>query len=489
MAIFGDHTEIKKYLLPMKRSIVVFLVLAFAVTTAVSQRSLKDIEGTWVGTLSIPAGDLRLVFHFEMTEADTIKGTLDSPDQGAMGIPMGRVSFEGDTLVARAPMIRGEYRGLPVGDTLLSGRLIQLGTSIDLDLKNEAAPVVDYKRPQTPEPPYPYKEEEVTFPNPVENFDLAGTLTLPEGEGPFPAVVLITGSGAQDRDESIFYHKPFHVIADYLTRNGIAVLRYDDRGTGKSKGRMNDATTMTLADDAEAAVTYLLQRQEIDHGKIGLAGHSEGGMIAPIVASRNSNIAFVVSLAGPGVRGAEIMLQQARDIYAASGMDEAEIEETVAVNSHLFRMAVEVPDQRQFARDAMAWYSSELDKKGLTAEERREKMATFTQGLASVNNPWMRYFIEADPAPFWSQVKCPVLALNGEKDLQVNHEQNLPAIKKAVKKGGNRKVKTVAMPGLNHLFQHSETGSPEEYIKIEETFAPEALEIMTSWIRKTMKMK
>jgi fermentation-respiration switch protein FrsA (DUF1100 family) len=473
----------------MKRSIVVFLVLAFAVTTVVSQRSLKDIEGTWVGTLSIPAGDLRLVFHFEMTEADTIKGTLDSPDQGAMGIPMGRVNFDGDTLVARAPMIRGEYRGLPVGDTLITGRLIQMGAVIDLNVKREAAPVVEFKRPQTPEPPYPYREEEVTFRNPVENFDLAGTLTLPQGEGPFPAVVLITGSGAQDRDETIFYHKPFHVIADHLTRNGIAVLRYDDRGIGKSKGRMNDATTMTLADDAEAAVTYLLQRPEIDHLKIGLAGHSEGGIIAPIVASRNGNIAFIVSLAGPGVRGSEILMRQARDIYTVSGMDEAEMEETLAVNSHLLKMAVEEPDQRQFAKDAMAWYGSELNKQGLSPDQRKEKMAEFTQGLVSVNNPWMRYFIEADPAPFWSQVKCPVLALNGEKDLQVNYEQNLPAIKKALKKGGNRKVKTVAMPGLNHLFQHAGTGSPEEYIKIEETFAPEALEIMTSWIRKTMKMK
>ena len=473
----------------MKRSIVILFVFAFAATTAVSQKALKDIEGTWVGTLHIPAGNLRLVFHFGMTAADTIRGTLDSPDQGAMDIPLGRVTFDGDTLIARAPMIRGEYRGLPLGDTLMKGRLIQLGASIDLNLRREAAPVVEYRRPQTPRPPYPYREEEVTFRNPVENFELAGTLTLPEGEGPFPAVVLITGSGAQDRDESIFYHKPFHVIADHLTRHGIAVLRYDDRGTGKSKGMMNNATTMTLADDAEAAVTYLLQRPEIDHAKTGLAGHSEGGLIAPIVASRNSNIAFIVSLAGPGVRGSEIMLQQARDIYAATGMEQAEIEETVAVNSHLFKMAVEEPDQRQFARDAMAWYSGELDKKGVGPEERKEKMAAFTQGLVSLNNPWMRYFIAADPAPFWSRVKCPVLALNGEKDLQVNHEQNLPAIKQALKKGGNRKVKTVLLPGLNHLFQHSETGSPEEYIKIEETFAPEALEIMTSWIRKTMRMR
>ena len=484
----GPHRKSKKPLF-MKRSIVILFVFVFAATAAVSQKALKDIEGTWVGTLHIPAGDLRLVFHFGMTAADTIRGTLDSPDQGAMDIPLGRVTFDGDTLVARAPMIRGEYRGLPLGDTLMKGRLIQMGAVMGLDLRREAAPVVTHNRPQTPEPPYPYRVEEVTFRNAVENFDLAGTLTLPEGEGPFPAVVLISGSGAQDRDESIFYHKPFHVIADHLTRNGIAVLRYDDRGIGKSGGRMNNATTLTLADDAEAAVTYLLQRPETDHEKTGLAGHSEGGLIGPIVASRNNNIAFVVSLAGPGVRGSEIMLQQARDIYAATGMEQAEIEETVAINSHLFKMAMEEPDQRQFARDAMAWYGGELDKKGVGPEERKEKMAAFTQGLVSLNNPWMRYFIEADPAPFWSQVKCPVLALNGEKDLQVSHEQNLPAIRQALKEGGNRRVKTVAMPGLNHLFQHSETGSPDEYIRIEETFAPEALDIITAWIRKTVKMK
>jgi len=472
----------------MKRSVFFLLLMAVCVGSAAGQRSLKDIEGTWSGILKTIAGDLNLVMHFTMTEADTIKATLDSPDQGALGIPCGRVTMEGDTLFADMPMIKGEYRGICIGDSLLRGTWSQLGRSYEMEMKRDAAPV-SYERPQEPRPPYPYREEEVIFHNAVEDFDLAGTLTLPDGDGPFPAVVLITGSGPEDRDETIFMHKPFLVIADYLTRNGIAVLRYDDRGVGKSKGRMNDATTMTLADDAEAAVTYLLQRQEINSDKIGLAGHSEGGMIAPIVASRNRNIAFIVSLAGPGVRGYDLLLQQARDILAAMGSSEQEIEETIATNSHLFKLAVDVQDQRQFAKDAMAWYGKELEKQGAGSEERKEKMTAFTQALVSVNNPWMRYFIDTDPSQFWSGVKCPVLALNGEKDLQVNYEMNLPAIKAAVKKGGNRKVKTVAMAGLNHLFQTADKGSPDEYVKIEETFSPAALDLITGWIKKTMKMK
>ncbi len=470
----------------MKRTTLLIGSFLIAVMALSAQDDAKKLEGSWSGVLKTLAGDLNLVLHFRTTEADTIRATLDSPDQAAMDIPCGRVTIGNDTVTVDIPMIRGNYRGGLSGDSLITGRWTQLGRAYDLIMRKGAKPVV-YSRPQEPKPPYPYAEEEVTFMNQVENFSLAGTLTLPLGEGPFPAVVLISGSGQQDRDETIFMHKPFKVLADHLTRNGIAVLRYDDRGVGKSKGRTNDATSLTFADDAEAAVNYLLQRPEIDGRKIGLAGHSEGGLIAPIVASRNKTIAFIVSLAGPGVRGYEILLKQARDIMAATGSTQAEIDETVANNSQLFRMVVAEPDLRKFAKEAMEWYGKELDSKGPGPEERKEKMSEFTQGLISVNNPWMRYFIDADPAQFWSGVECPVLALNGGKDLQVNHEMNLPAIKAAVRKGGNRQVKTVMLPGLNHLFQTAEKGSPDEYVRIEETFSPAAMELMTSWIKKTVK--
>lgn len=457
----------------------------FAVTLS-GQHTFSDIEGTWSGKIRTPAGELQMVLHFSMTEADTIRGVADAPDQGVKDIPCGRVTLNEDTLFVDIPMTKGSFRGGFSGDTAIVGVWSQLGGRYDLTLRKGAKPVV-HNRPQEPKPPFPYREEEVTFMNPAENFSLAGTLTLPEGEGPFPAVVLITGSGQQDRNETIFLHKPFLVLADHLTRNGIAVLRYDDRGVGKSKGKTNDATSLSFAGDAEAAVNYLLQRPEINKKKIGLAGHSEGGLIAPIVASRNSNIAFIVSLAGPGVKGHDIMIRQAEDILKASGTPQSDIDETLAVNGHLFRMVSEEPDQRKFVKDAMEWYGKELDSKGVSPEERKEKMAAFTQGLISVNNPWMRYFIATDPAQFWSKVKCPVLALNGEKDLQVSHEINLPAIKAALRSGGNRKVKTVMLPGLNHLFQTSEKGSPDEYIKIEETFSPDAMGVMTSWIKKTVK--
>jgi dienelactone hydrolase len=252
---------------------------------------------------------------------------------------------------------------------------------------------------------------------------------------------------------------------------------------------MMNATSMSLAGDAEAAVTYLLSRPEIDRKMIGLAGHSEGGLIAPIVASRNSNVAFIVSLAGPGVSGYDILIRQTRDIQTASGIPEKDIEETIKTNGRLFEMVMAEADQRKLAKTAMEWYNKELDGQGITPEERKTKMAQFTQGLLSVNSPWFRYFLAAEPAEYWSKVKVPVLALNGDKDLQVSAAVNLPAIKTSLKKAKNRKVTIKAIPGLNHLFQQCNTGSPSEYASIEETFSPEALQIITDWIKLTGNKK
>ncbi len=464
-------------------------LLAVTACIASGQVTMKDIEGSWSGKLKESGMDLRLVFNFTLTEADTIKATLDSPDQNAMGIPLGRVILQDDSLFVEAPMIRGRYSGKVSGDSLITGTWMQLGRNYSTDLRRGSVAPVTYNRPQEPQPPYPYREEEVSFRNTSENFGLAGTLTVPEGAGPFPAVVLITGSGQQDRDETLFHHKPFKVIADHLTRNGIAVLRYDDRGVGGSKGSLTGATSLSFAGDAEAAVTFLAGRPEIDPKKIGLAGHSEGGLIAPIVASRNSTIAFVISLAGPGVTGYDAIIQQNIDFFRVTGMPEADLEKQLHMLRNIFRFVMAGEDQRTVAKQAMEWYNKELDAKGVTPEERREQMSQFAQALVQTNNAWWKYFLSSDPAQFWSKVRCPVLALNGDKDIQVNHAQNLPAIKAAVKKGGNRKVKTVSLPGLNHLFQRAETGAVTEYATIEETFSPAALDLMTSWIRKTLKMK
>ncbi|MRR19016.1 alpha/beta fold hydrolase [bacterium] len=473
----------------MKRSGLLLLLFALIPGMATGQSSLKDIEGSWTGKLKESGIELRMVFNFVMTDADTIKATLDSPDQNATGIPLGRVTMTGDSLFVEAPMIRGRYLGKVSGDSLITGTWIQLGKNYTIGLRRGIAAPATYNRPQEPKPPYPYREEEVTFRNESEGFELAGTLTLPEGPGPFPAVVLITGSGQQDRDETVFHHKPFKVIADYLTRNGIAVLRYDDRGVGGSKGSLTAATSLSFAGDAEAALMFLAGRPEINPEKIGLAGHSEGGFIAPIVASRNSRAAFVISLAGPGVTGYDVLIQQNIDFFRVSGMSEEALADQLHMLRNLFGFVMAEEDQRAAAKKALEWYNKELDAKEVTAEERREKMSAFAQAIAQTNNPWMRYFLATDPAQFWDKVRCPVLALNGEKDIQVNHSQNLPAIMKAVRSGGNRKVKTVALPDLNHLFQHAETGAITEYQTIEETFSPEALDLITGWIRKTLKMK
>ncbi|MDZ7634503.1 MAG: alpha/beta fold hydrolase [Bacteroidales bacterium] len=473
----------------MKRSVLSLVLMALSVEMVTGQLSLRDIEGSWSGKLIESGMELRMVFNFVMTDADTIRATLDSPDQNATGIPMGRVTLAEDSLFVEAPMIRGRYAGKVSGDSLITGRWVQLGKNYTIDLRRGTVAPATFNRPQEPIPPYPYSEVEVTFRNETEGFELAGTLTLPVGPGPFPAVVLISGSGQQDRDETIFHHKPFKVIADYLTRNGIAVMRYDDRGVGGSKGNLTAATSLSFAGDAEAAVTFLAGRPEIDPGKIGLAGHSEGGLIAPIVASRNSSIAFVISLAGPGVTGFDAIIQQNIDHFRVSGMSEEALATQLNMLRNLFGFIMAEEDQRTAAKKAMEWYSHDLDAKNLTPEERREQMSAFTQAIVQTNNPWWKYFLSTDPARFWSSVKCPVLALNGEKDIQINQKQNLPAIKSAVKKGGNRKVKAVALPDLNHLFQHAETGAITEYASIEETFSPGALDLMTRWIRKTLKMK
>ncbi len=469
-----------------RKSIVPACLLLFITSLTIAQKSYKDVEGSWSGRLKSDGSELTLVMNFTLISADSVKLTFDSPEQGAFGLPGGKAKIAGDTLVAPAPTIYGQYKGAVINDTLIKGNWTQRGRSFPLDMTKLKEPV-KYLRPQEPKEPLPYRNEEVTFRNAVGNFDLAGTLTLPEGNGPFTAIVLISGSGAQDRNETIMNHKPFLVLADYLTRKGIAVLRYDDRGVGKSKGNMTNATTLTLADDAEAAVEYLLTRPEIDSKHIGLAGHSEGGMIAPIVASRNNNIAFIVSLAGTGVSGDNLIIKQNKDILRAEGLPEKEIEHKAQYLDKIFQIVRAESDQKKVVKDALDWYNRELDSKNITAEERKTRMSEFTQALISVNSPWFKYFVSTDPAQFWSKVKCPVLALNGEKDLQVNYEQNLPAIKAALKKGGNRKVRTVSLPSLNHLFQHCTTGSPKEYATIEETFSPGAMEIITEWVIKTSK--
>lgn len=424
---------------------------------------------------------MRVVFNLSVVEKDSLVATLDSPDQGAKNIKLGPVTFTGETIKISAGAMLAEYNGTIKNDTLIEGTWKQAGTSNVLNLvKLKAAFALN--RPQEPKPPFPYTSEDVTFANNKFNINLAGTLTIPAGKGPFPAVILITGSGAQNRNEEIMGHKPFMVIADYLSRNGIAVLRYDDRGVWKSQGDYATATSFDLATDAEAALNYLKNDSRINKKVLGLMGHSEGGLIAPIVVSANPDVSFIVSLAGPGVTGEQIIHRQSADISRASGVDEKQIEESVSINKKLFAVLKKESDNKKASEKMTALYKEILFKKKTSPEDIEKSLKQVQTSLNPSTLTWFRYFIMTDPALFWKKVKCPVLALNGEKDLQVAADENLPGIEKAVKSSGNNSVKTVKLPGLNHLFQHCKTGLPAEYGSIEETFSPEALKIITDWI-------
>jgi pimeloyl-ACP methyl ester carboxylesterase len=441
------------------------------------------LTGSWLGRISAGAVTLRVVFNLSLFEKDSLVATFDSPDQGAKNIKIGPVTLDGNILKIQAPLMLAEYIGTIKNDTLIDGTFKQAGNSLPLNLvKLKTAFVL--KRPQEPAPPFPYTTEDVTFINEKFNIRLAGTLTIPEGEGPFPAAILITGSGSQNRNEELFGHKPFLVIADYLTRNGIAVLRYDDRGVGGSKGSPLNSTTADFATDAEAAFNFLKTRSEISSAAIGFIGHSEGGLIAPIVAASNQQTAFIISLAGMGVPGGKITEWQAREIGRLSGVNEKTIKKGISQNKKLLAVLEKEPDNKKAEEKMIALYRKILLKEKNSDEDIEKAVTSLKQTTPPVTYKWTRFYLSTDPAVYWKKVKCPVLALNGSKDLQVAADENLKAIEKALLSGGNKSVKTMKFPGLNHLFQHCKTGLVSEYGEIEETFSPEVLKVMTDWIHQ-----
>jgi len=332
-------------------------------------------------------------------------------------------------------------------------------------------------RPQTPKPPFPYRTEEVTVAS-APGVTLAGTLTLPQGEGPFPAVVMITGSGAQDRDETILGHKPFAVIADRLTRDGVAVLRVDDRGFAKSTGDFAAATDDDFAADAAAQVAFLRKRADIDPARVGLIGHSEGGIVAPKVAAKDPKIAFVVLMAGPGVPLSEVLRAQRAKLMPAMGLGPEQIKKSQALVDHAVAAMKGAKDQAEARGRAL--HVIQAEGAGVTRSDAE------AQALAAqLSSGWMRDLLDYDPAPTLAKVKCPILALNGTKDGQVPPEQNLPAIRAATQ--GNPDVTIQELPGLNHLFQTAKTGAVGEYADIAETVAPSALDAMSGWIVRHVK--
>lgn len=430
----------------------------------------SDIDGAWLGALDTGGIKLRIVFHIVNTD-EGLKATVDSPDQNARGLPA-KIARDGASVQIELNQIAARFDGkLNSSLTTLDGEWSQGGRTFPLVLtrvKNSAA--LERARPQTPKRPFPYDQQDVSYENKAAGVRLNGTLTLPRGSGPFAAAILIPGSGPHDRDEFLFEHRPFLVLADYLTRRGLAVLRYDDRGVGKSSGDFASATTPDLASDVEAGLAFLGSRGDINPHKIGLIGHSEGGLIAPMVAERDASVAFLVLMAGPGARMDQVLSEQLRGILEASGRKEEEIQKAVQQRAAVFK-AVEEKD------------NAALEKR-LREEFPEAKEAELQAQLKAVMTPWFRFLLTYDPAPALRQLRCPVLAINGSKDLQVSAKQNLPAICAALSEGGNKNFQIDELDGLNHLFQTAVTGAPSEYGEIQETMSPVALETIASWIAR-----
>ena len=455
---------------------LVFLLAGLALSSSLSA---QDISGAWHGKLSLPTGSLTIVFHISQTEQDVYVTTLDSPDQGANGIKTQTTSFNDSTLIIQIPVIHASYKGKLNSDNTINGTFTQ-GMPLPLNLKKGEASRP--KRPQEPQPPFPYRSEEVTVRNERDGINLAGTLTLPEKGTKFPAVVMVTGSGAQNRDEEIMGHKPFFVIADYLTRNGIAVLRCDDRGTAASQGTHATATNEDFATDTEAMVNYLRSRKEINAKKIGIIGHSAGGIIAFIVAQKDPSIAFVVSLAGAGVRGDSLMLKQVELISKSQGMPDAVwqgMKPSIRNRYAILQQTDKTPEelQKELYADVTKTMSPEQLKDLNTIQQ-------LSAQISSMTSPWYLHFMRYDPAQDLKKLKCPVLALNGEKDIQVDAAMNLAAIQERITGNGNKNVTVKAYPNLNHLFQTCKKGTLAEYGQLEETINPEVLKDIIEWIRK-----
>lgn len=421
------------------------------------------IAGDWYGTLDAGPQKLPVVFHIQPDGS----ATMESPAQMARSIPAAATVKDGK--------LRFELRGVPAGfegavsadGKKLEGQWMQGEASLPLSL-SRTAPVLN--RPQTPKPPFPYREEQLTYRNPASGLMLAGTLTLPEGKGPFPAVVLISGSGTQDRDETVFGHKPFLVLADALTRKGVAVLRVDDRGAGGSQATPASPPTLSAqTTDVAAGVALLRTRAEIDPDRIGLIGHSEGGEIAPLVAAQDPRIAFLVLMSAPGVKGVDLLAAQSRAILAANGVPEDQIE--ILLKNQLERWRT--------ARDAVSETAARVELSALSDRQGLAPDSPQRRPILALASPVWREMLSADPASALGKIKVPVLAIGGTKDLQVDAKTNLAAIKAALPAGGDVAIRE--MPGLNHLLQTANTGLMTEYVQIEETIAPSALSTIVDW--------
>jgi pimeloyl-ACP methyl ester carboxylesterase len=446
-----------------------FLFLSVFVLFSVSSCSYQaDITGKWYGSIDMGGFNMRIVFDIKQSGYE-YSATMQSPDQTKEEIPVTAVTCEKNKLIIRIDNIDFLYKGKVGKDGIIRGEFTQMGQTQKLDLSHTEIASVTHS--QEPMPPFPYQAEDVTFENSEAGIRLAGTLTLPESPDNVTAVVLISGSGPQNRNEEIVGHKPFLVLADYLTRQGIAVLRFDDRGVEESQGDYTKATLADFATDVKAAVAYLKTRNEINKDKIGLIGHSEGGGIAFMLASQKVP-AFIITLAGVGVTGPELLAMQRKALFQASNIPDEYIDTYNEYMAEAQQVAVEAKSAYELREGITKVFT------GTPVEKQIEP------AIQQFSSPEIVSFLQYDPAEYFKNIQCPVFALNGMRDLQVPSGENLSAILNDITANGNKNVRTKPYFNLNHLFQTAMTGHPDEYGAIEETFNEEALHDLSEWIKE-----
>ena len=460
-------------------TVLLLILISLGMIMCSSKSGEENIEGIWQGTLIFPGAiELRVIFTISKLPDGSLRATMMRPEQRDEKIPVTKIVVEDNHLLLEVASISGSFDGLISSDgSVIQGKWKNPGWSHSLELRR-VKEIPKLSRPQDPTPPYPYDEENVAYINEEAQCKIAGTLTLPREERPCPAVLLISGSGPQNRDGLTLGHRPFLVLADYLTRRGIVVLRVDDRGVGASTGDRTRATSKDYAQDALAGIQFLMSRPEIDSNRIGLIGYTEGSAIASLAAAQSSDISFLVMMAGQGLPGDEHNLLFEETISRALGESEEVIAGKRAIQERIFSVLKQEEDQT-VAEGKLRSILGEFDP------PMPENM--LEQALKRYLSPWFRFFINHDPGVTLKNVKCPVLALFGDKDLQVPVKENSEAVEKALTSGGNRDFRVEILPNLNHLFQRSNTGLPSEYGKITETIAPMVLELIADWILEHTK--
>lgn len=475
--IFAFHSVHMKYA-------VILIFLFFSIP---GSAQLLPTPSYWQGELP-STKKLLVAFHFSTDSAGAINATMDSPGEGTLAIKCSDVQQRGDSLFLNIPTLKARFEG-KLNNTAITARWKQGSLIVPLELKKTNFPVSYSKiKTQEPKPPFPYFSEDVEYNNADSSVHLGATITRPAKAGTYPAVILISGSGQQDRNEFMLGHKPFAVIADHLTRNGFMVMRVDDRGIGRSKGDLKKATTADFAKDVETSLDFLLKRNDVDRKKIGLIGHSEGGMIAPMVAVNRKEISFLILLAGPGYKIAEVMADQNEAILKQSGFSDS-----AAANYRKFYLQL-VPAIANAPNDSLAllngvglfnvWQARENASvvTALTSVPQFSTPEKFIKIFVSqVRSAWWTFFINYDPEPALKQLKIPILALNGSRDIQIL-PKSAEHIKSIVQQTGNKKSQVYILPELNHLFQQCYYCVTAEYGQLEQTFSPLALKKISDWM-------